>query len=430
MRSAAFLAIAFPWLVASQSIGTLNLYPGSNPQAEAAELNKAVTDANGSPLDLARLLEQHLNRYPNSPRRGEIVASLYKSACDNNDASRIALYGEQLLAGKPPNELEIRERVIRALLASNDTAPAEKALAHVKLYKADVDAMRASPAEGHTTVAQWADLADRALARASVLEARALGNLGRTEDAVAAARRSWSAEPTAEASNELARWLAKLKQNQAAMEYYAQASSIDDPRASWADRELTRKLATGLFVQIHGNEQGLGDMFLQAWRQAAAAKAARIARYKAMDRNYGVNDPFEFVLQRPGTGGTTLDMSALRGKTVVMDYWATWCLPCIAQHPILERVKQKFAASPDVVFLSLDADDDHSLVAPFVKAQNWNQAVYLEGGLAGLLSVSSLPTVLIIDPGGKPFSRMSGFDGGSFEAMLASRVAEARSVPK
>jgi hypothetical protein len=81
-----------------------------------------------------------------------------------------------------------------------------------------------------------------------------------------------------------------------------------------------------------------------------------------------------------------------------------------------------------VAFLSLDADDDHKLVAPFLKAQNWNEHVYLEAGLAGLVNLNALPTILVIDPFGKIYSRMSGFNSDSFAGMLSQRIDEARSV--
>jgi thiol-disulfide isomerase/thioredoxin len=150
-----------------------------------------------------------------------------------------------------------------------------------------------------------------------------------------------------------------------------------------------------------------------------------------MDPNFGLTDAFAFTLQAAGgssTDGTALEMAKLKGKTLVVDFWATWCGPCVAQHPMIEDVRQKFATSPDVVILSVDADDDHSLVAPFLEAQKWTQPVYLEGGIAGLMNVSALPTILVIDPTGKLFSRITGFNGGTFESVLSSRIEEARAV--
>ena len=154
-------------------------------------------------------------------------------------------------------------------------------------------------------------------------------------------------------------------------------------------------------MKIHGSDAGLADVFSKAWDRTAQAMRERVARYKAMDRNYGVTDAFEFrlpTLDGTSSDKTALDMATLKGKTVVIDYWATWCGPCVAQHPLIEGVKRKYAQSPDVAILSLDADDDQSLVAPFLTAQTWEQHVYLEGGLAGLMNVTSLPTVVVIDP--------------------------------
>ena len=423
-----------PFLLSAQSTGSLNLYPGSpsNSANEQAELNQAVNEANGSPVDVTRALEQHLRKYPNSARRADIEASLYKTAADSNDRPRIVLYGERILAGRPNNELEILDRVIRALLASDDPASATKALGHCARYEAGVGDFRARQPEGHATAAQWADLADRALARATVLEARAYGNLGSIENAVSQAKRSWNASPSAEAAHEIARWLARTGKESDipdAIAHYADAVTVEDARSPWSDRDRDRKTATDLYVKLHGSAEGLAEVFQQAWDRTAAAVRDRTARYKAMDRNYGLTDPFDFRLPGMGTGPISpLDLASLKGKTLVIDFWATWCAPCIAQYPLIDHVKQKYAPSTDVVFLSLNADDDHSLVEPFLKAQNWDPRVYPESGLAGLLNVTSLPTILVIDPAGQVYSRMTGFNNGLFENMLASRIEEARSA--
>ena len=150
-----------------------------------------------------------------------------------------------------------------------------------------------------------------------------------------------------------------------------------------------------------------------------------------MDPNFGLTDPYQFVLtelDRNATAAETLDMAKLKGKTLVLDFWATWCGPCVAQHPLIENVRQKFATSPDVVFLSIDSDDDRTLVKPFLEAQKWTQRVYYEGGLGGLLNVAALPTILVINPAGKSVSRMSGLNPETFESALSARIDEARAV--
>ncbi len=44
----------------------------------------------------------------------------------------------------------------------------------------------------------------------------------------------------------------------------------------------------------------------------------------------------------------------------MLDFWATWCVPCREQHPLYEKVKAKFKDSGDVVFLAVDTDEDHA----------------------------------------------------------------------
>jgi hypothetical protein len=79
-----------------------------------------------------------------------------------------------------------------------------------------------------------------------------------------------------------------------------------------------------------------------------------------------------------------------------------------------------------VLFVPVDSDDDPSPVGQFVKEQGWANAGYFEAGLARVLNVASIPTVLIIGPDGQVNSRMIGFIPDRFEQMLTERVEEAR----
>ena len=57
-------------------------------------------------------------------------------------------------------------------------------------------------------------------------------------------------------------------------------------------------------------------------------------------------NPADFVLPPVVGSAAPLAISSLKGKTVVMDFWATWCAPCRAQQPIIEEVKKRFEALP------------------------------------------------------------------------------------
>ena len=111
---------------------------------------------------------------------------------------------------------------------------------------------------------------------------------------------------------------------------------------------------------------------------------------------------------------------------MVLDFWATWCGPCLAQEPLIENVKRHFGDAADVVFMAVDTDDDLSLAAPFVKEKGWKSAGYFEAGLAQHLVISAIPTVVVLDPSGRVSSKLTGFIPQRFEQMLTERIEDAR----
>jgi thiol-disulfide isomerase/thioredoxin len=123
--------------------------------------------------------------------------------------------------------------------------------------------------------------------------------------------------------------------------------------------------------------------------------------------------------------GPPLRMATLEGKVAVLDFWATWCGPCRAQHPLYEQVKQRFAGNPDVIFLSIDADEDRSLVKPFLSEAKWPDAVYFEDGLSRAWAIHAIPTTVVLDRSGRVSARMSGYVPERFVEMLGDRITEA-----
>jgi len=140
-----------------------------------------------------------------------------------------------------------------------------------------------------------------------------------------------------------------------------------------------------------------------------------------LDPNLGVTDPMNFTLT--ALDGGKLDLKSLRGKVVLFDFWATWCVPCRAQHPLYEELKKRFGDRDDVVFLSVDTDEDHQVVAPFLEKQQWSSKnVVFDNGLVRLLTVSTIPTTIIADKRGRLASRMNGFNGDKFVGDIAARI--------
>jgi len=387
--------------------------------AEQQALNQALSEAGTSPIELVRALENHLTKFPDSPKRDELERVLVKAAMENRDDRRIVLYGERVLA-KEQDDLQVLERVARALLAADAKESSERALKYAQRYEQLVTEMRAKPPGGRIGQAQWQEELDRGLARALSLEARATGNLGAVDRAILLARQAYSAFPTSEGAREVGRWLGRSGKEKEAVEYLADAfvlTNVDAERA--ADRARMGEL----YGQVNGSEKGLGDVILAAYDRTAARMRERQAKLSISDPNVAASKPLEFTLS--GLKGDKLSLASLRGKAIVFDFWATWCGPCRAQHPLYEQVKLKYRFNPDVVFLSVDTDEDRSAVEPFLKEQKWGQTVYFEDGLVRKLAVSSIPTTLIVNREGEIISRLNGFVPERFVAMLTERIEEA-----
>ncbi|MEJ7605374.1 MAG: thioredoxin-like domain-containing protein [Bryobacteraceae bacterium] len=391
-------------------------------EVEQRDLQNALSEAGNSPLEFARALEKHLEKYPKSPQRDELEKALVKSAIESNDRRRILIFGEMLLQRNDENP-QVLEKVARTLLASDDQASAEKALKYGKRFESILRALEKEGPSAQRGQAAMMDELDRALARALVIQARATGNLGKFDEASAIARKSYVEFPNAESAREVARWLAKSNKNLEAIPLLAEAFVMPEPKTTDADRARDRALLSELYRKAKGTETGLGDIVLEAYDRSAAVLSERAARQRDSDPNFGLTDPLQFTLS--ALKGESLKLASLRGKVIILDFWATWCGPCRAQHPLYDQVKKRFAGNSDVVFIPINTDEDRSLVEPFIEANQWSKNVYFEDGLSQLWRVSSIPMTIVIDRKGAIVSRMNGYVPDRFVDQLTDRIKEA-----
>ncbi len=395
-----------------------------SPQEKEA-LEKALSEAGSSPVEYLRAIEKHLQEYPDSPRKEELLRAAARAAIEANDDRRIVLYGERLLANQP-DDLQVLERVTRALLAGEPSKEAaETALKHA-LHEEEVIRKMQNSGGGRSGMsgAEWKVQTSRAIRRALVFEARAQGILGRAEAALGLAQRAFETDPSAEAAREIARAYERLNRPGEAARAWADAFTIPDPQTTDADRARDRGRMGEMYRKAKGTDAGLGDLMLAAYDRNLALIHTRELQLRADDPNALLSDPMEFTLSGPDGGRLTL--TSLKGKVVVFDFWATWCGPCRVQHPLYDEVKKRFSDG-GVVFVSISTDDDRSLVKPFLAEVKWNDPVYFEDGLARALKISSIPTTIVVGRDGKIFSRMNGFVPERFVEALSARIRDALS---
>lgn len=99
------------------------------------------------------------------------------------------------------------------------------------------------------------------------------------------------------------------------------------------------------------------------------------------------------------------------GKVMVVNFWATWCAPCVKEMPTLDALQAKLGG-PGFEVLTISQDREGAKVAkPFVEKNQWkNLALYVEapGKFAHDAKLRGLPTSLIVDKNGQEVGRIEG----------------------
>lgn len=112
----------------------------------------------------------------------------------------------------------------------------------------------------------------------------------------------------------------------------------------------------------------------------------------------------------------SVSLSSLRGKVVFIDFWATWCPPCVRSLPHTQALSQhEKAKSGDLVVLAINAREDAQKVKQFMQEKNYTFRVLLdkEGKVLDDFGVTGIPTFVVIDREGKVTYVQTGFwEGG------------------
>ena len=120
--------------------------------------------------------------------------------------------------------------------------------------------------------------------------------------------------------------------------------------------------------------------------------------------------------------GKTWKLTALAGKTVLVNVWATWCAPCQAEHPGLQKLYEKLKQRGDVQLLSFNVDDETGKVLPYMQEHKYTFPVLLAHQyIDEMLPTLSIPRNWVVDAHGKWTWEQIGFgnDEGWVEGALA-----------
>ena len=151
-----------------------------------------------------------------------------------------------------------------------------------------------------------------------------------------------------------------------------------------------------------------------------AAFLAQSSLPSALAASHGAEEALGFQRNEPPVAlgevfftdaeGAPVSLADKRGRVVLMNFWATWCPPCVREMPSLSRLQAKFDLSVFEVVL-ISEDRDAGLIEPFYRRLGLdNMAIYHDprSRLSRQLAIGGLPTSLLIDRNGNEIGRVVG----------------------
>ena len=183
-------------------------------------------------------------------------------------------------------------------------------------------------------------------------------------------------------------------------------SSFDDKTKIY--EIMDKSLFKGAYKEL---EEWYLEMMKKFEELRAKAKAEQEARDKELE-NKGVGEMApDFTLKN--TKATSVSIKSLRGKWVVLDFWATWCGPCKASMPHLKEYYEKYAGKFEVLGIAGSSKEEDwktmvkDMKLPWINVINPQDAPEKDDVLK-LYSIEAFPTYIIIDKEGKIYKKFIG----------------------
>jgi peroxiredoxin len=151
---------------------------------------------------------------------------------------------------------------------------------------------------------------------------------------------------------------------------------------------------------------------------AAAALAAALAGARAHAVEVTVGQPAPQFSARSLDGVQTGSLSAYRGKVVYLDFWASWCAPCLTSLPLLEQLRKELP-SQHFQILAVNVDQDIEQARRFL-ARNpigYPSLSDPQGRIPELFGVPTMPTSYLIDRRGRVRHIHAGFRPSDIDAL-------------
>ena len=141
-----------------------------------------------------------------------------------------------------------------------------------------------------------------------------------------------------------------------------------------------------------------------------------------------INDEFpnptkaDLSLKLMDRDGKVTSLEDLKGKVIFMNFWATWCPPCIAEMPSIDKLHEEMGN--DVAFVMLSFDQDFETAKAYDKRKGYNLPIYAQASnMPEIYDSNALPTTYIIDAKGNlalTHKGMADYNTSKFKDFLRS----------
>ncbi len=186
-----------------------------------------------------------------------------------------------------------------------------------------------------------------------------------------------------------------------------------------------------LYVKLNGSDSGYDKLLTSAQK-----KLTEILKQKLAKEIISLPAPLFTVKD---VDGNNVSMTDLKGKIVILDFWATWCGPCKKSFPAMQMAVNKYKNDPNVTFLFIHTwekeDNPTEAAISYLKENNFNFHLIMDlkdpvtktNNVVSAFKISGIPTKFIIDGAGNIRYKVIGFAGND-EAAVEELSAMIESV--
>ena len=152
-----------------------------------------------------------------------------------------------------------------------------------------------------------------------------------------------------------------------------------------------------VLLQMNRDPEGIAEIqqYLKAQPNGFFAETAKkmASNPRRARENYAPNFSFTSL------SGEQISLDALQGKVVLLDFWGTWCGPCVESVPELKQLHKKYANEPSFVLIGISSDRDDEVWREFTAKNKmaWPQYRDKDGKIMRAFRVGSFPTYVILD---------------------------------